>query len=242
MILNGLVPHIPETAQGSDNNPFVIVAGMVGTTVSVFIFIVRTGLVLDKKWTMEQYNVQRRDAAISATLIFIISVAVMITAAATLNKRGLKLNNITDIVHMLEPIFGRYALTIFVFGILAAGLSSHLPNLLVIPWLVQDYRGIDRNMKTKGNRILCLFLSLASLFGVLFGFKPVFLMLLSQAAITVLLPLVVGAIAYMTSSGKIMGKHKNGVLDYGVLTGVMVFSLYMCRMGIQGLIADICCG
>ena len=72
-------------------------------------------------------------------------------------------------------------------GIVAAGLSSHLPNLLVIPWLIQDYQGNDRDTKTKGNRILFFFLSLASLFGVIFGFKPVFLMLISQAAITVLL-------------------------------------------------------
>jgi len=164
----------------------------------------------------------------------------MITAAATLNKRGLKLNNVTEMIPMLEPVFGKYALSVFVFGIVAAGLSSHLPNMLVIPWLIQDYRGLDRNTKTKGCRILFVFLSLASLFGVLFGFKPVFLMLLSQAAITVLLPLVIAAVSYLTSRKNIMGRHKNRIWDYGILAGIMVFALYMSSLGIRGLVADIC--
>ena len=30
----GFIPQIPESAKGSDNNPFVIVAGMVGTNLS----------------------------------------------------------------------------------------------------------------------------------------------------------------------------------------------------------------
>ena len=240
MLLNGLIPKIPTVADGSDNNPFVIVAGMVGTTVSVFVFIIRTGLVREKGWTMKDCMLQRRDAAVSASLMFIISAAVMITAAATLNKRGLKLNNVTEMIPMLEPVFGKYALSVFVFGIVAAGLSSHLPNLLVIPWLIQDYRGLDRNTKTKGCRILFVFLSLASLFGVLFGFKPVFLMLLSQAAITVLLPLVIVAVSYLTSRKNIMGQHKNRIWDYGILAGIMVFALYMSSLGIRGLVADIC--
>lgn len=240
MLLNGLIPKVPTVADGSDNNPFVIVAGMVGTTVSVFVFIIRTGLVREKGWTMKDCMLQRRDAAVSASLMFIISAAVMITAAATLNKRGLKLNNVTEMIPMLEPVFGKYALTVFVFGIVAAGLSSHLPNLLVIPWLIQDYRGMDRNTKTKGCRVLFVFLSLASLFGVLFGFKPVFLMLLSQAAITVLLPLVIAAVSYLTSRKNIMGRHKNRIWDYGILAGIMVFALYMSSLGIRGLVADIC--
>ena len=239
-ILNGLIPKIPETATGSDNSPFVIIAGMVGTTVSVFVFIIRTGLVREKKWTMEHRAIQRRDAAVSASMMFVISAAVMITAAVTLNTRGLKLNNITEMIPMLEPIFGEFALTFFVFGIVAAGLSSHLPNLLVIPWLIQDYRGLNHDTKTNGNRITFFFLSIASLFGVILGFKPVFLMLLSQAAITVILPLVVGAIIYLTSSKKIMGQYKNTTPDYVMLTFVMMFALYMSSLGIQGLIADIC--
>ena len=60
---------------------FVIIASMVGTTVSVFVFIIRTGLVCEKGWTMKEHRIQRRDAGFSALLMFIISAAVMITAA-----------------------------------------------------------------------------------------------------------------------------------------------------------------
>ena len=41
------------------------------------------------------------------------------------------MNNITEMIPLMEPIAGKAALGVFVIGILAAGLSSHLPNLLV---------------------------------------------------------------------------------------------------------------
>ena len=41
-LAKGFVPKLPEVAAGSDNSPLIIIAGMVGTTVSVFAFIIRS--------------------------------------------------------------------------------------------------------------------------------------------------------------------------------------------------------
>ena len=238
-IVQGLVPQMPKEAVGSDNSPMVIVAGMVGTTVSSFVFIIRTGLVREAGWTMDDVAIQRRDARVSATLMFVISAAVMITAATTLGAQGLKMNSVSEMIPLMEPFAGRAALTVFVVGIVAAGLSSHLPNLLVIPWLILDFRGKSHDTRTSGNRLLLLGLSLVSIAGAVFHLKPIFIMLLSQAALSVLLPLTLAAIIYLTSRKSIMGKHRNRLSDYGFLTLIMLFSIYMSILGIQGFIQDI---
>jgi manganese transport protein len=238
-VLGGLVPSMPDSAPGSDTGPLVVVAGVVGTTVSVFVLVIRTGLVQEKGWGLQDLAVERRDARVSASLMFIVSAAVMITAAATLHQQGVQLNRISEMIPMLEPVFGPFALTAFVFGVVAAGLSSHLPNLLVIPWIIDDYRGVTRETRSRPKLVLLLGLTLFSLAGVSLGGSPVFLMLVSQASIAVVLPVLLCAVVYLTCSRRVMGEHRNSVADYLILAGIMAFALYMSAQGVQGLLADL---
>lgn len=235
----GFIPHIPESAKGSDNSPLVIVAGMVGTTVSVFAFIIRSQQIKGIKWEMKDSNLQKRDALISVTMMFIISAAVLITAATTLHLKGLKMNNVAEMIPLLEPIAGKAALTVFTFGTLAAGISSHLPNLLVIPWLIIDYRNEPQDTKTTRNRILLLILSIISVMGVALNFKPVFLLLLSQTSIAIILPVSIAALFFLTSKKKLMKEYRNKPIDYILLGLIMVFAIYMCALGVQGVITDV---
>jgi Mn2+/Fe2+ NRAMP family transporter len=235
----GLIPKLPATAHGSDNNPLIIVSGMVGTTVSIFVFVIRTQIVKETAWTMADNKLQKRDAFVSASLMFIISAAVMITAASTLYIQGLKMNNVAEMVPLLEPIAGKAALGVFVIGIVAAGLSSHLPNLLVIPWLLIDFKKEKRDTKGKKQRIILLVLTVISTLGVAFGFNPVFIMLLSQACLAVVLPITIASIFYLSSKRELMKNHTNKLFDFVVLILIMLFSVYMSILGIRGLIIDL---
>lgn len=235
----GLIPTIPEMAEGSDNSPLVIIAGMVGTTVSVFAFIIRSQIVKDTGWKMKDAKIQNRDALISATMMFVISAAVMITAATTLHVKGIKMNNVAEMIPLLEPIAGKAALSVFTLGILAAGISSHLPNLLVIPWLIIDYKDEERNTQTVRNRFILLILSIVSVLGVTLGFKPVFLLMLSQASIAIMLPLSIVSLFYLTSRKKIMGKYSNTLFDWIILGLITIFSVYICALGVEGVINDL---
>lgn len=235
----GLLPSIPDATSAGDNNPLVVVAGVVGTTVSVFVLVIRTGLVKEKGWAVTDMRLERRDALFSASLMFVISAAVMITAAATLHAQGIQLNRIAQIIPMLEPVFGSFALAAFVVGIVAAGLSSHLPNLLVIPWIMDDYRGVPRTTRTRGKQCLLLGLSIFSVLGVSLGGSPVFLMLISQASIAVVLPALLCCIIYLTSSSKVMGEWRNGPRDLVALAGIFVFAAYVSVLGLEGLIVDL---
>ena len=131
---------------------------------------------------------------ISVSLMFLISAAVMITAATTLHTQGLPMNNVVEMIPLLEPIAGKAALLFFVIGIVAVGLSSHLPNLLVIPWLIIDYREAKTTTKTVLYRIILCVLTIISVLGVAIGFKPVFIMLLSHACLAVVLPITIASI------------------------------------------------
>jgi len=237
--LKGFIPSVPQVAQGSDNGPYVILAGMVGTTVSVFAFLIRSGQVKDHGWAMAQWKVQKRDAFVSATMMFILSASVLITAAATLHAEGHKMNNISEMIPMLRPLFGDLALFLFVAGILAAGISSHLPNMMMIPWLTRDMHGQPRTTRTAGAAYVFGLLTLVSILGAVLQTLPVFLMLLSQAGISVVMPLALLGLIWLSSRKEIMGAHRPRPVEWVLLAGITAFSFFMSYLAVQGLVGDI---
>jgi Mn2+/Fe2+ NRAMP family transporter len=237
-VAQGFVPRFPEVAEGSDNGPLVILAGMVGTTVSVFAFLIRSGQVKEHGWTMDQWKIQKRDALVSATMMFVLSAAVMLTAAATLHAQGLKMNHIKEMIPMLKPLFGPMALFIFAVGILAAGFSSHLPNMMIIPWLADDMRGKPRETRSPRKRLVLAGLTLVSMLGVVTG-RPVFLLLLSQAGISVVMPMALLGLMWLSRREDLLGDQRPRPWEWAALGAIAVFSLFMSGLALRGLAADL---
>jgi Mn2+/Fe2+ NRAMP family transporter len=237
-VLQGFIPKLPEVAEGSDNNSLVILAGMVGTTVSVFAFLIRSGQVKDHGWTMDDWALQKRDALVSATMMFVLSAAVMITASATLHAEGMKMNHIKEMIPMLKPLFGPLALFAFTAGILAAGISSHLPNMMVIPWFTDDMKGQPRDTRSGNKRMILGGLTLFSMLGAVTA-RPVFLLLLSQAGISVVMPMALLGLMFLHRRKDLLGDHRPKPAEWVLLAGIAFFSLYMSTLAVQGLVADL---
>lgn len=237
-ILNGLIPSLPEANADSVAGPYLIIAGMVGTTVSSMIFIVRTTLVKEQGWGIQDMKIQNRDAAVSATMMFLISASIMAAAAGTLYLAGQSLNDAKDMITLLEPVAGKFAVGIFVVGIAAAGLSSQFPNTLLLPWMICDYSGIKPDMKRTDFRIVVLVMSVLGLVVPIFHARPIFVMVASQAFAALVLPVTVGGIFYLTSNRKIMGEHVNSATANVILFLIFLFSLFMGGIGLRGFIQD----
>ena len=162
-IIRGLIPSIPNVASGGGSGPLLVIASMVGTTVFSGLFIIRTTLVKEAGWTLKDERAQRNDAILSVSLMFIISAAIMAAAAGTLYAEGIGLSNASQMIVLLEPLAGPLAVTIFAVGIVSAGVSSQFPNVLMLPWLICDYTGTERNMTLPKYRIMVFAISLLGL-------------------------------------------------------------------------------
>ncbi|MGW8315467.1 MAG: Nramp family divalent metal transporter [Bacteroidales bacterium] len=232
-VLSGLVPRIPE-----DSDAMLIMAGMVGTTMGAILYVVRSILVQEKGWKEGDLKQERRDAIISASMMFILSVAVMAAAAGTLHPLGLKVDNAIDMVKLMEPLAGRFAISVFVGGIVAAGLSSLFPIILLAPWLFADYNNKPRNMKSTSSRLLVLFGVLLGLVVPVFGGRPVLVMIVSQAMAAIVTPLVLALMFYIYNKRSIMGTHTLGTGSNLTLGVVLLFTIAMAVAGIIGIVGQ----
>ena len=234
-IVKGLIPNLPEVTQGLGNSPLLVIASMVGTTVFSGLFIIRTTLVKEAGWTIKDQKKQRNDVLLSVAMMFIISGTIMAAAAGTLYKEGLGLSKASQMIELLEPLAGRLATSIFAIGIISAGVSSQLPNVLMLPWLLCDYNQSERKMTLPKYRIMVLGISLLGLVVPIFEAPPVFVMILSQAFNSVILPVTVGCILYLGNRKDLMGEHKNGLHINIMLMAILVFSFVNTSMGIKGV-------
>ena len=234
-IIKGLIPSIPQVPVSSQKGPMLVIASMVGTTVFSGLFIIRTTLVKEAGWTLNDYTHQRRDALVSVTLMFVISAAIMAAAAGTLHAESVVLTRASQMIELLEPLAGQLAVSIFALGLVAAGVSSQFPNVLMLPWLLCDYTGSKRDMTLPKFRILVLLISLLGLVVPIFQARPVLVMIISQAFNAVILPITVACIFYLSNRQDLMGEHKNNWVENSILAVILLFSLFTSVIGIRGV-------
>jgi len=219
-IVLGLVPGIPDHP-----GAFGLIAAMAGTTCSAAVFIMRSTVVAEKGWNIGHLNIEKRDAAVSASMMFFLSFIIMAVSAGTLHLLGMKLNNTVEMISLFEPLGGKAAAFILILGIVGAGISSIFPIVLIAPWLISDYTGKERDIRSPMYRIL-------GLIGVLFGFgmqfmdtTPPLLMVGSQAFQAIILPAVAIPVFILINRRSLMQEHRAGrTMNLG-LAGVVLFSL-----------------
>ena len=232
-IAKGMIPSMPEA--GNDKSAFLVTASMVGTTVFSGLFILRTTLVKEARWTMQDLSIQRKDALFSGFLMFIVSAAIMAAAAGTLYAQGITLENVSELITLLEPFAGSFGVAIFAIGLIAAGVSSQFPNVALLPWLLDDYHQRKPNMKRRDYRIFVLFISLLGLVVPIFDAKPIAVMIVSQAFGALLLPVTVCCIIILGNQKPVMGEHKYSPLVNIGLAGILIFSMIMSYMSLTGI-------
>ncbi|MFK7844814.1 MAG: Nramp family divalent metal transporter [Rhodothermales bacterium] len=233
-IMRGLVPSIPK-----ESNAALLVAGMVGTTMGAVLYVIRSILVQEKGWTIENFAEEKRDAFISALLMFVLSFAIMASAAGTLYVQGHTIENAIDMVRLLEPFAGRFALSIFVAGIVCAGLSSFFPIMLLGPWLLADFQGKKADMHTWQNRLLVLCVVLIAFVVPIFGARPVFVMLISQALITIATPVILLLMWILLNKKEEMGAYVATTRQNVIMGVIILFSLLMAAVGVVGIAGSI---
>ncbi len=230
-VLNGLIPSIPEVKGGK-----MLAAAFVGTTMAAATFLSRPLFVKGKGWNIKNLKEQKKDAIVAAILVFAISAAIMAVATGALYYEGRPVTKVLDMVNTLEPVAGKFALTLFFFGTLSAGLSSIFPIMLIVPILIADFQSGELDTNSKQFRRITAFACLFALIVPIFGSNPVEMQILSQIFNVFVLPLVIiGVIALINKMG-IMKTHRTHPLLNVALFLALVFACVISYNGVIALI------
>ena len=152
----------------------------------------------------------RFDSVISIGLGGIISMAIIVCAAATIHATGGEIKSGADMATALTPLLGSWATVIFGIGLFAAGITSTLTAPLAAAFASSGILGWGEDMKKSRFKIFWI---IVLVFGIVatctLGASPTQIILFAQAANALLLPITGILLLIVANDFGIMKEYKN---------------------------------
>jgi len=225
-LMGSLIPDL------STRERMLIAVGVIGATVMPHAVFVHSALANDKI-TDPRIEVKRRvmklhriESIIMFTFAGLVNAAIMTMAAAAFGARGINVATVEEAYITLDPLFGRAAEVIFGITLLASGLSSSTTGTLAGQAIMQGMLG--RRINPWVRRIVTrLVNTIPTTIAILTGIEPLQMLVYSQVALSLMLPLPLLPLWKFTKDRNLMGELVNGWLTT-ILSGIfIVFILSM---------------
>lgn len=211
-IANGFLPNIPGKS-------IILVLGLLGTTVVPYNIFLHSSTILKKWRDKEDIPWMRKDTYLSIGLGGIVTISIIVTAAAAFFLQGMTISGPADLSKQLTPLYGDLSKLFFGIGLFSAGLSSAITAPYAAAWTARGLFG----WKEDGWKFKAVFLFITAFGAVtgVFAIKPLQMIVIAQVTNALLLPVVSLFIVYLLNK-KETGEHRNTILQNALFALVFI--------------------
>ncbi len=194
----------------------LLVVGIIGATVMPHALFVHSWLMKNKVLSESSRGLGKRsllhfhtvEIVIALLIASFVNAAILVMAAAAFYRNGIPVATIEEAYRTLSPLFGALASTVFAVALLAAGISSSITGTLAgqsIMETLTDFR-LSQTMRRIITRVINVIPVMLALYA---GIEPLRILVLSQVALSLLIPLPLLPLIYYSSKREIMGEFAN---------------------------------
>jgi len=214
---------IPGPLSGSE---WLIVMALIGTTVVPYNLFLHASTISKKYKTTSSLADIRIENAVSIVLGGMISILIIITAAATSGQVA-AVTSAADLATQLEPLFGESARLFMGIGLMAAGVSSALTAPLAAAYAARGLFNWQNDEQDWKFRAVWIGILAIGVVVSITNLPRVLIIKFAQITNAILLPLIVIYLMYLANSKKIMQKHTNGWVSnlFGVIVVLVTLML-----------------
>jgi len=199
----GLVPRVPAGSLG-------LVIAFTASCFSIVGAFYQAYLVQERIRINPEIKETNGNSITGIVILGLMSAIVLICAAAVLNPGGIQVTSASDMAKALEPLFGRYAATLFLTGLFGAAFSSLVGNATVGGTLLGDALGYGSGLNARAVRFLIALVMLAgAAIAIVFGKLPLELIIFAQRITIFLVPFIGIAMYAIANDAGLMGPLKN---------------------------------
>lgn len=199
-VLKGLfMPTIPKEG-------WLTIIALVGTTVVPYNLFLHASLVREKWKDVNDLKAARKDTYVSIILGGLVSIAIIISAAAI--KDG-EVKNAADLAKGLEPLYGSFSKYFLSIGLFAAGITSAITAPLAAAYVARGCFGWETNLKSARFRAVWIFILLLGVVLSSAGWKPVEIIKFAQVANGLLLPIIAGFLLWVVNRSSVLRNYRN---------------------------------
>ncbi len=205
---------IPDFRPNSDYMMMMI--GVVGTTIAPWMQFYQQSAVVEKRITVEQYNFTRLDVIVGCIFAIVVATFIVVACAASIHVQGLKVETAADAAMALKPLVGKYAATLFAFGLCNASLFA----ACILPLSTAFYicegmgweSGVDNDFRQAPQFfwLFTIIIILSALIILIPNAPLIAIMYISQVVNGAVLPFVLIFMLRLINNRRIMGKYING--------------------------------
>lgn len=208
-----------ETPEGS----LLTIIGLIGTTVVPYNLFLHASLVKEKWHNESDLKYARKDTIIAVILGGIVSMCIIISAAAIQTKQ---VNSAADLAQGLEPLFGSFAKYVMAIGLFAAGITSAITAPLAAAYVATGCLGWNTKMTSKTFRMVWMFILFMGILFSSLGIKSIEIIKFAQITNGLLLPIIAGLLLWIMNKSYILGPYKNSLFQNVIavlILGVTIF-------------------
>src|SRR5437016_967308 len=212
----------------------VMIVGLVGTTITPWMQFYLQASIVEKGITERQYKLSRWDVIVGCLFADVIAFFIVVACGATLHLVGIRnISSATDAALALKPLAGKFAKALFAVGLVNAALLSAAILPLATAYRICEGLGFESGVNKKFSEAPVFYSLYTALivFGagvVLIPHMPLIkLILLSQVANGILLPLVIYYMLKLINRAQVMGRHTNSRLAnaIAITTSIIMIAL-----------------
>ncbi len=213
-ILQGMfVPRVPT-------NSILTIIALVGTTVVPYNLFLHASLVSEKWKSAEDLPLVRRDTFVAIVLGGLVSMAVIIAAAAIPSN---EVASAMDLAKGLEPLYGRAAKYFMGIGLFAAGVTSAITAPLAAAYVANSCFGWKAGLKDPKFKLVWIAILFLGVLSLSFGIKPIEIIQFAQISNGLLLPAIAIFLLWVVNRPNVMGKYRNGMVQN--IFGILIIAL-----------------
>ena len=171
------------------------------------------------------------DTLLAMTIGWAINSAMIVLAADTFFREGKIVGSLPEAGVLLEPLLGGAAATVFALALLLAGISSTVTSGMAAGSIFAGIYDEPYDVKDVHSRAGILISYLGAFALICFVGDAFRGLIVSQAVLSLQLPLTIFTQVRLTSSRRVMGRHANSrgttVLLYALATLVTLLNVYL---------------
>ncbi|MBT8267135.1 MAG: divalent metal cation transporter [Flavobacteriaceae bacterium] len=211
------IPSFPE-------NSILTVIGLIGTTVVPYNLFLHASLVKEKWQAKDDLKYARKDTVIAVVLGGIVSMCIIISAAAIQTQ---EINSAADLALGLEPLFGSYSKYFLAIGLFAAGITSAITAPLAAAYVASGCLGWKSNLKSKRFRFVWMLILGLGVVSASSGLKSIEIIKFAQVANGILLPVIAGFLLWIVNKSAVLGVYKNNNIQNLIGFVILAITIFL---------------
>ena len=202
-----------------DKNYFLVLIGMVGTTITPYMQFYLQSSIVDKGISLKDYKYEKLDVYLGTVWGILTALFITVCTSETLFKHGIRIETAKDAALALKPMAKTYAFVLFAIGLFGASFLACCIIPLSTAYAVCEAFGFESGLDNKFKDApvffgLFLFMLIASAFVVLLpGISLINVILVTQQIAGVLCPVVLIFMIKLVNDKELMGENTNNKIQ-----------------------------